>query len=307
MAAVDNFWNDYQGKWYVSFDGVPANAGQCVQPVGFYTRDYLKYPVLYANAVNWYTDFESSPLAPNFTKIPNSPNNAPEKGDIVVWAGNLPNSGGAGHIAVCWSNSPGYFVSIDSNWAGKYVHMVSHNYDYVLGWLRPKNSQTNTPQGGEAMISDADNEYGRWNKLFRQIRGRNAGRDEFRAAAVGRSWLSAMEILSDSPEADQATRWQETGQVATNDNWPQQIHILAEQLKASQDIANQLNQAVVDAQNANKADLQAALAKVADLTAQLQTSNDKLVDLQNQQAEDQETGNSFLRWLGDQLNKIRGK
>lgn len=54
-------------------------------------------------------------------------------------------------------------------------------------------------------IADTDSEFNRWNKLFVQIRGRNASRDEFRAAAVNRTWLAAMEILSDNPEADAAT------------------------------------------------------------------------------------------------------
>ena len=57
----------------------------------------------------------------------------------------------------------------------------------------------------QAIIHDYDNEYGRWNKLFMQIRGRNASRDEFKASAVGQTWLHAMEILSDSTEADAAT------------------------------------------------------------------------------------------------------
>lgn len=84
--------------------------------------------------------------------------------------------------------------------------------------------------GSEPMIADADNEYWRWNKLAFQIRGRNFSRDEFRAAAVGRNWLNAMEILSDDGEADRATQAQQVGLVAVNDNWQGQIGNLTNQL-----------------------------------------------------------------------------
>jgi len=61
-------------------------------------------------------------------------------------------------------------------------------------------------EGDEKMINDADNEYYRWNKLATQIRGRDLfSRQEFRNAAVGRTWLAAMEILSDDKEANVAT------------------------------------------------------------------------------------------------------
>ena len=61
-------------------------------------------------------------------------------------------------------------------------------------------------QGGNEMpIKDTDAEYSRWKKTIMQIRGRtndNVTRQEFRNAAVGRTWLQALEILSDNPEAD---------------------------------------------------------------------------------------------------------
>lgn len=301
MAAYSSFINDFDGRKNVSFDGIPANAGQCVQSVAFYVRDYLHLPVFYADAARWFTDFERSPLVNSFQKIPNNPNDPnqlPEPGDIIVWGGNLPNSGGAGHIAVFLSAFSGGFISFDSNWAGKYCHQVSHNWSYVLGWLHPNNNQGGTG----VIIGNGDNWFGRANKTMYQIRGRQMSREEF-APWVGQDSLHLLEAISDNPEADAATHAQEVGFQAIKDNWPGQIHGLEDQLKKSQDIANQLNQAVVDAQNANKQQLQDALAKVADLTAQLQTANDKLVDIQKQQASDQSAGDSFLRRLGQFVKK----
>ena len=76
------------------------------------------------------------------------------------------------------------------------------------------------------MVQDTDNEYGRWRKAFYQIRGRDANRQEFKNAAVGRTWLNALEILSDDPEADSSTNNQEVGKVAIQDNWQGQIYDL---------------------------------------------------------------------------------
>lgn len=91
--------------------------------------------------------------------------------------------------------------------------------------------ESNNTQGAIPMVNDADNEYWRWNKLFLQIRGRNATREEFRAHAVGKNWLTAMEILSDDPEADRALQAQNVGAVAVRDNWEKQITDLQKALQ----------------------------------------------------------------------------
>lgn len=55
---------------------------------------------------------------------------------------------------------------------------------------------------GEDMIQDSDNEYARFEKLGQQVRGRSLTRDEFKAVAVGNTWLHVIETLSDDSEAD---------------------------------------------------------------------------------------------------------
>lgn len=84
----------------------------------------------------------------------------------------------------------------------------------------------------EDMIKDTDNEYGRWLKLAQQVRHRpqGFGRDEFRNAAVGKTWLQAIEILSDAPEADDNYKFARIGEMAFNDKWDQQIYGLRDEL-----------------------------------------------------------------------------
>jgi hypothetical protein len=88
---------------------------------------------------------------------------------------------------------------------------------------------------GEPMINDVDNEYWRWAKAAKQIRGRDLSREEFRVAAVGKTWLQAIEILSDSTEADANVDYSQWGRIAKNDGWDKQIHALSEQLTATQE------------------------------------------------------------------------
>ena len=89
---------------------------------------------------------------------------------------------------------------------GQWVINNPYRPDKML-WLKSSNVVMNTLgltfKEEEVKITDSDNEYARWKKLGRQIRGRTLTRSEFRKAAVGRTWLSAMEILSDNEESDQ--------------------------------------------------------------------------------------------------------
>lgn len=138
--SLQSFVSRMDGIPNVSYDGIAANKGQCVQIVALYVRDELKLPVYYADAVYWYERFDQSPLKPNFTKIEYNGTNFPEPGDLVVWSAALPNSNKAGHIDICLDSiTPKQFAGFDTNWNGKYCHRVVHTYDYVLGWLHPNN------------------------------------------------------------------------------------------------------------------------------------------------------------------------
>jgi hypothetical protein len=120
----------------------------------------------------WY----SGALPEHYERIANTPSAVPRTGDIIVWDRNLPNSGGAGHIAVCLYPLPGTgtFVSVDQNWGGKTVHAVTHNYNYVVGWLRIKGQAAPAPaptpittQGANDMITRTGLDF-----VFNQLLGR---------------------------------------------------------------------------------------------------------------------------------------
>lgn len=193
---------------------------------------------------------------------------APQPGDIFF--ANQKGSDGInyGHTGIVVTFASAGFYSIDQNWinanidtnGGSPAAKIFHPFSYAVGYLRP-----NYSQGGEDMITDADNEYGRWAKLGYQIRGRQMSRDEFRAGAVGKTWLQAMEILSDNSEADTATKAQELGQLAGKDSWQGQIYGLQGQLKAEQQKTIDLTANLADATSR----LDGAAASTTDLDAKL--------------------------------------
>lgn len=77
-----------------------------------------------------------------FEFIPNTPNGIPQKGDVVVFAGNV------GHVSVAFGKGDSNtFDSFDENWDTIHYHdnqgnpicrTVTHDYKQVLGWLRPR-------------------------------------------------------------------------------------------------------------------------------------------------------------------------
>jgi len=82
------------------------------------------------------------------------------------------------------------------------------------------------------VIKDTNHEYARWDKLHKQILGRNQpDREVFKVAAVGKTWLNALEILSDHIEAPEDVANAEVGKIARQDNWEGQINDLTKKVE----------------------------------------------------------------------------
>lgn len=85
---------------------------------------------------------------PGWRWIANSPSNAPELGDLVVWDSRI---GPAGHIDLCIGPvNTATFGGLDQNWfnsnavTGSPAAVVVHSYYGVAGWLHPRGG-TPTP------------------------------------------------------------------------------------------------------------------------------------------------------------------
>lgn len=85
-----------------------------------------------------YTNFDNQPGKELYERIPNTPEFVPQKGDIMVWGQGI---GKWGHVAICTGEGDTtWFESYEQNWGGKNepVELIKHNYNHVLGVLRPK-------------------------------------------------------------------------------------------------------------------------------------------------------------------------
>lgn len=218
----------------IDFDGAYGN--QCVDLVNQYARDNGLPTFTGGAAADMFGQSTSA-----YTWVKNTPSGVPPAGSIVVWGRGI---GPWGHIAIARGGSDTNILrTVDQNWNyHPYVEPVDHNYNAVIGWGIPNNL---TPQGGEDVIVNDDNNFARFNKLHLLVRGRPVDRSVFNAF-VGKPWLTAIETISDDPEAD---NWQENGKVgavARRDKWDQQIYSLQDQVKQANDKITQLQNQVND-------------------------------------------------------------
>lgn len=156
--------------------------------------------------------------------------------------------------------------------------------------------------GDEMPIPDADNYYWRYGqKLATFVRGRQLSRDEFRRALVGKSDLTAVEILSDDVEADRTQQAQEVGQLAIRDNWQQQIYNLQDALKG-RPTPEQLA-----AVNANLAEMSKKLNEANEVAGVKIEENkklsEKIAEYEKKESDDKQVADTWLRRLGQFLEK----
>lgn len=131
----NEFIKIYNGKCF-DYDGV--SGVQCVDLAKMYLDKVFGIkPGAWGNAKDYYENFNNLPLKNAFTRIANTSNFVPAKGDIVIWGAGLGNK--YGHIAIATGEgNTSNFCSYDLNWGNKMVHKVAHNYKGFLGVLRAK-------------------------------------------------------------------------------------------------------------------------------------------------------------------------
>ena len=136
---IQAFFDKYNGK-YVDFD---HNYGaQCVDLMRQYCVDVIGIDGYSLPAANYAKQiFKNFPLLgdANFTKILNTPNNVPNKGDIMFWDWKWPTTGIAGHVAIFSAGDVNKFISFDQNYpTNSACRYYNHSYSGVMGWLRPR-------------------------------------------------------------------------------------------------------------------------------------------------------------------------
>lgn len=142
--TINEFLKYSLGK-SIDYDG--AAEVQCVDLIKNYLKKvYNISPGAWGNAVDYYRKFNKSSWAgfyrmqKSFTRISNTPDLIPMKGDICVWSENISDAHDFGHIAIgSGDGTVKRFLSYDQNYGGtRKCRIVSHKYTHFLGVLRPK-------------------------------------------------------------------------------------------------------------------------------------------------------------------------
>ena len=144
--TYDEFIKKHNGV-AVDYDG--AAGRQCVDLATAYFNEVFGSGIknFWYDAHHFWDLFDKNTwLKANFTKVKNTPSFVPKQGDVAIWSGTL--NGGWGHIAICTGEgNTKYFYSYDQNWLGRNdpCTRTYHNYNHVLGVLRPKNQSVINP------------------------------------------------------------------------------------------------------------------------------------------------------------------
>lgn len=133
-----NFRLQYLGK-KIDFDGVYG--GQCVDLFLQYNKEVVNNitPLPVVGAKDYWSNYDRDPALKNaYTKISNSATNVPEEGCVLIFK-DMPNNP-FGHVSIFIEGTDMIFTSFDQNWPTlNKCTVTEHNYDYLLGWFRPKN------------------------------------------------------------------------------------------------------------------------------------------------------------------------
>lgn len=143
MNPLDQLYARWNGK-FPDWDGYYG--AQCWDLAQYY-NDII-------GGGRWYGDAKDIYNQPGdkYIQIPNSPDAKPQKGDVVVW-GAMPGNP-YGHVGIATGEGDtNWFNSFDVNWpTGSSAHVQNHNYNNVIGWLRPK--QLIIQGGGAGMLTN---------------------------------------------------------------------------------------------------------------------------------------------------------
>lgn len=158
MISFDEFIAKWTGK-PVDFDGVYPN--QCMDLMHQYVYDVLgltdRKLLAHPAAYQVFTDFSEKDT---FDKIANTPDGVPQKGDIVLF--NKTPSNPYGHVCIFIEGDAKRFKSFDANFPlNSLPHIQEHTYGFCLGWLRPKNTNTDLQAIIDGLRADRDN-YWNW-------------------------------------------------------------------------------------------------------------------------------------------------
>ena len=138
-SSAATFRDSHVGK-HIDSDG--QYGAQCFDVFQKYNREVVGGPFIHGGGAHEiYDSYATNGAAANYDRVPANVG-PPQPGDVAVWSGNKPYSGGFGHVAVVTSVSGGSFQVVEQNGnhpeGVAYTGNVNATDPYLLGYLRPK-------------------------------------------------------------------------------------------------------------------------------------------------------------------------
>lgn len=148
----------YNGKTNVG--NTPENKGECVGLVVMWILN-LGLTHFYGHAKDFYTNAPN----PQYTKTKNAPDVYAKAGDIMVWDKTV--GGGYGHVAIVVESDPAsdtftvFEQNNPGNVPGRACEVTTYkNWAGVIGWIRPRVSESDDLAELEKILKDLEKENG---------------------------------------------------------------------------------------------------------------------------------------------------
>lgn len=140
--TFDAFVKLNQGK-YLEFPGTSSALYQCVDLMRYFIHDvWALDPYIIPRAATAKLAYDYARTNSKITKIPNTPDGIPQKGDILFFKMSLwpPfNFGWAGHVGIVYSADLYKMVLFNQNWpTGRSCQFQSFSYKDCMGWIHKK-------------------------------------------------------------------------------------------------------------------------------------------------------------------------
>ena len=214
-------FNEFIAKWdgqAADWDG--AYGDQCVDLARYYWSEVceISQPRSVEGAKDFWVNFETDRnLHENFSKIPNSPEAVPAKGDVMVWGSSY---GPWGHIAIFTTGNVDSFNAFSQNDPTGALSKERYyiNYAGVLGWFRPNkdvNNGSGEPESNEMTAGE----------FLEKIGVKNF------TEAIG-VWEREMGFLKSEREKNEELKEKNTELTATIESQKEQIRVLNDELEA---------------------------------------------------------------------------